>query len=77
MEWSSEQNIFYITTTLENDSIYLIEDYLRQLFRDIVKGLHYLHNNGIIHRDIKPQNILFDHNKIAKIGLDYRFYLEI
>lgn len=27
---------------------------------DCAKGLHYLHENGIIHRDIKPSNILLN-----------------
>ena len=32
-------------------------------------GLHFLHNNNIDHRDLKPQNILmFEDGKIAKIG---------
>jgi serine/threonine-protein kinase len=36
--------------------------------RQICRGLRYAHNHNVIHRDIKPQNILIDRNKIAKLS---------
>lgn len=43
------------------------------IFRQIVKGVSYLHSQGFIHRDLKPLNILFDESqecvKIADFGL--------
>ncbi|CAL1296337.1 unnamed protein product [Larinioides sclopetarius] len=39
-----------------------------RLFREIVEGLHYMHQQGVIHRDLKPVNIFLDSNDHVKIG---------
>lgn len=40
------------------------------IFKDILKGLNFAHSKGVIHRDIKPQNILVDKNRRVRI-LDF------
>ena len=35
---------------------------------NICNGLKFIHSNNIMHRDIKPQNILLTSNKVAKIA---------
>lgn len=42
---------------LEDDRC-LPESVVRSVARQLVQALHYLHSNRIIHRDMKPQNIL-------------------
>ena len=54
--------IIYKNKNCEND--------IKYYFKQIVNGLSYLHKNNIIHRDIKPKNILIKNNiiKICDFG---------
>jgi len=40
----------------------------RTFFQQLVEGVEYLHQNGVAHLDIKPENILISDNFILKIG---------
>ncbi|KAF8673443.1 hypothetical protein HU200_049008 [Digitaria exilis] len=39
-----------------------------QIIKGICMGLHYLHENRIVHLDLKPSNILLDNNMVPKIA---------
>ena len=48
-----------LPTYMANHQIGVFDEHrLQQIAREIAKGLQYLHENGIVHRDIRLQNIL-------------------
>eukprot|EP01138_Halocafeteria_seosinensis_P012959 gb/GECG01013237.1/.p1 GENE.gb/GECG01013237.1/~~gb/GECG01013237.1/.p1 ORF type:complete len:1672 (+),score=171.85 gb/GECG01013237.1/:1-5016(+) len=51
---------------LEDDGR-LPEDQVRSIARQVVKALYYLHNHRVIHRDMKPQNILLSSEGTVKL----------
>ena len=44
------------------------KEFAWHLFRQIVEGLAHIHGQGIIHRDLTPNNIFFDARNDIKIG---------
>lgn len=44
------------------------EDLVWKIFCQIIDALNYLHNSGLIHRDLKPMNIFLDGSKNVKLG---------
>ncbi|XP_050296030.1 eIF-2-alpha kinase GCN2 isoform X2 [Anthonomus grandis grandis] len=61
-----------LRSAIDDDNLYLNEDRVWRLFREIVEGLAHIHLQGMIHRDLKPVNIFldsFDHVKIGDFGL--------
>ncbi|EXB29179.1 Serine/threonine-protein kinase 36 [Morus notabilis] len=51
---------------LEDDNC-LPEEQVQAIAKQLVRALHYLHSNRIIHRDMKPQNILISKGSIVKL----------
>ncbi|KAM0008015.1 putative protein kinase ULK-Fused family [Helianthus debilis subsp. tardiflorus] len=51
---------------LEDDQC-LPEDEVQKIAKQLVSALHYLHSNRIIHRDMKPQNILICAGGVVKL----------
>ena len=50
-----------------NRSSLIPECVIRILLLECLRGLQYIHSQGVIHRDIKPQNILIAEDGVVKI----------
>lgn len=57
----------YYRNAIDNN-LYLDEKRVWRLLREIVEGLAYIHQQGIMHRDLKPVNIFIDSEDRVKIG---------
>ncbi|KAK5614816.1 hypothetical protein CRENBAI_012239, partial [Crenichthys baileyi] len=73
MEYASQGDLYDYICDKKN----LSEREARHFFRQIVSAVHYCHQNGIVHRDLKLENILLDGNgnvKIADFGLSNLYH---
>ncbi|XP_055535172.1 eIF-2-alpha kinase GCN2 [Wyeomyia smithii] len=56
-----------LRTAIDSD-LYLDVDRVWRLFREIAEGLSHIHQQGMIHRDLKPVNVFLDSRDQVKIG---------
>ena len=60
----------------KSQKIQIPEEKLWDIFYKCLKGLDYIHRQGLIHRDIKLKNLFFDDNLNIKIG-DYNISVAV
>lgn len=62
-----------------NDRLHYNEQTIKKIMYQLIQGINYLHSNLIMHRDLKPQNILLDYIdgepivKITDFGMSRRY----
>lgn len=72
MEYAPHGDLYELT---KNNLILKSETLIRTLFRQIIQGVEYLHQNNVAHLDLKPENILIGNDfelKICDFDLSYR-----
>ena len=67
-----ERHLKKSESELNIEKVYYTENLIRSFIRQTIRGLNYLHRIGVIHKDIKPNNILLDKNNNCKI-IDFNF----
>ena len=50
-------------------------NFFKKIVQEISKALQILHNKGVIHRDIKPNNIFLIKNKLSSFRFDIKLGL--
>jgi serine/threonine protein kinase len=61
-----------LSDVIRNKDNALTETIVKGLMKQFLSGLHHLHKFNVIHRDLKPQNLLISKNGVLKIA-DFGF----
>jgi serine/threonine protein kinase len=78
-EWMKGGNLGKICEGMAKQGKRMSEEDARLIITQLMKGVAHIHSKGIIHRDIKPDNVLFleegsfENLKLADFGLSTEF----
>ena len=67
MEYAGECNLKQFIRKYKDSNELIQENIIKNIIIQICEGLKVIHKNGIIHRDLTPENILIDENNNIKI----------
>jgi eukaryotic-like serine/threonine-protein kinase len=75
-DWGEDEQPFMVVELLEGGSLRTMLDrgnlltiaQAARIGRDVVDALDYAHTRGIVHRDVKPANLLFDEHGVVRIA---------
>ena len=68
LDYMPEGSLENCYNSYKSKGIIIKQDFIIKFFKQILAGLKYLHANGVMHRDIKLDNILLDKNYNIKIS---------
>ena len=77
MEYCSGGSLENIIENYKKREEYIPEDMILKFMKQILLGVMTLHKNKILHRDLNPDNILFDSNnnlKLSDFGISKQLY---
>lgn len=57
-----------LRSAIDDGNLYENKERIKKLFREIVEGIWHIHQQGMIHRDLKCENIFLDSKDHVKIG---------
>ncbi|XP_031331805.1 serine/threonine-protein kinase SIK3 isoform X2 [Photinus pyralis] len=80
----TKQAIYLVTEFASKGEIFdhlvakgrMTESEAKRIFNQIVSAVNYCHSQGVVHRDLKAENLLLDHNmniKLADFGFSNQF----
>ena len=56
-----------VATLIKSDKVVLKNEDIKCIMKMLLEGVNYLHENYILHRDLKPDNLLLSENGILKL----------
>ncbi len=69
LNWDAQTHLFSANHESErvDENGQVAESTIKTVLKETATGLQFCHENGVLHRDIKPQNVIFGEDHHAKL----------